>query len=110
MWTPVFEIKQLVNLMGGATKQVAEEAAKVSAGNGTSIARIILELAIMLLWVVLVFIVGIGGTIFWVLMMIDCANRKFKKSDEKVMWLIIIIASYLIGALIYYFAVKKKGQ
>jgi ABC-type Fe3+-siderophore transport system permease subunit len=110
MWTPVFEIKQLANLMSGATKQVAEEAAKVSAGNGTSIARIILELAIMLLWVVLVFIVGIGGTIFWVLMMIDCANRKFKKSDEKLMWLIIVIASYLIGALIYYFVIKKKGQ
>jgi len=107
MWTPIAEIKEVMALIRGASEKVIEGAA-ATPGNSVGAARVVLELIIMALWVLLVFVVGIGGTIFWILMMVDCANRKFRKADEKIMWLIVIIASYLIGALIYYFVIKKK--
>jgi hypothetical protein len=46
--------------------------------------------------------------IFWILMLIDCAKRKFKTDIEKIVWILIIIFVGLIGAIIYYFVVKRK--
>lgn len=41
---------------------------------------------------------------FWLWMLIDCIKRKF---DDKTMWLLLIIFFNLIGAVLYYFTVRK---
>ena len=48
--------------------------------------------------------------VFWVLMVIDCVKRKFKDDSEKIVWLLVIIFAGIIGALIYFFVVKKKDK
>ena len=51
--------------------------------------------------------------VFWILMIIDCAKRDFKKDVEKIVWILVLIFLQVIGALIYYFVVKaddKKGK
>lgn len=48
--------------------------------------------------------------VFWILMLIDCVKRKFKKDTEKIVWVLVIIYTGIIGALIYYFIVKNKGK
>jgi hypothetical protein len=37
-------------------------------------------------------------------------NRNFKKEDEKTMWVLIIALTGIVGALIYYFMVKRKAK
>lgn len=43
-------------------------------------------------------------------MMIDCAQRNFKKSEDKIVWILIIIFTQFIGAVVYYFIVKSKNK
>jgi prolipoprotein diacylglyceryltransferase len=49
-------------------------------------------------------------SIFWILMLVDCIKRKFKKNDDKILWVIVIVFTQVIGALIYYFVVKRKAK
>jgi hypothetical protein len=48
--------------------------------------------------------------VFWVSMIIDCVKRKFKDDMEKVVWLLVIIFLGILGALIYYFLVKREKE
>ena len=48
--------------------------------------------------------------IFWIVMLVDSIQRKYKKSDEKIIWVLVIVLTGIIGALIYYFVVKRKGK
>jgi hypothetical protein len=43
-------------------------------------------------------------------MLIDCIKRKFKEDSDKIVWVIVIIFTGVIGALIYYFIVKTKDK
>ena len=54
--------------------------------------------------------IGIFSLVFWILMLVDSIQRKFKKSDERVIWVLVIILTGIIGALIYYFVVKRKAK
>ncbi len=64
----------------------------------------------MLLFMGLVFSLVIASIIIWIWMIIDCAQRKFKKSDDKVVWILVIVFLGIIGAIIYYFAVKRNDK
>ena len=46
--------------------------------------------------------------IFWVLMIVDCTQRKFEDSNTRLMWLLIILM-VPFGALIYCFVGRKQG-
>ena len=50
-------------------------------------------------------IVGIGilGTSFWVWMLIDCTKNEPSEGNDKLIWVIIIVFTHLLGAAIYYF-------
>ena len=46
--------------------------------------------------------------IFWIWMIVDCAKRKNIYDGERVAWIIVLVFLQVIGAVIYYFAVKRK--
>jgi len=48
--------------------------------------------------------------VFWILMIVDCAKRKFKNDNDKVIWIIILALTGWIGALIYYFVIKRPNK
>ena len=48
--------------------------------------------------------------IFWILMLVDCAKRKYKKENDKVMWILIVALLGVIGAAVYYFVVKRPDK
>lgn len=48
--------------------------------------------------------------VFWILMIVDVVQRKFKESNEQIVWALVIIFAGIIGALIYYFIVKRKNK
>ena len=62
-----------------------------------------------LFWL-LMMVAIVGGMILWVLMIIDVAKREFKNPDDKTMWLLIVILTGIIGAVIYYFMIKRKDK
>ena len=53
--------------------------------------------------------------VFWLWMLIDCLKRsdgKFKigGNNAKVIWVIVIIFTCFVGALIYYLLIKRKDN
>lgn len=43
-------------------------------------------------------------------MIIDVTKRKFKKENDKILWILVVILASWIGALIYYFIIKKPNK
>ncbi len=70
----------------------------------------ILFFLVIFLVITFVSLISIGGTILWIFMLIDCARREFKNSNDKLLWILIIVLAGFIGAVVYYFAVKKKDS
>jgi hypothetical protein len=56
---------------------------------------------------ILVWIIGIIATIFWVWMLIDCLVSTLP-TGEKILWFLVIFFTHLLGALIYFFV--KRGS
>ena len=56
----------------------------------------------------LMIVLTISALIFWIRMIIDCAKRDFANQNEKIVWLIVICITQIIGALAYWFSVVKK--
>lgn len=54
----------------------------------------------------LVFVVG--GTVFWVIMIIECATKESTQGNTKLIWILIIVLTHWIGALIYYFVRRPQ--
>lgn len=48
-------------------------------------------------------------TVFWVSMIMNLAKNKMPKG-KKVLWWILVIATYVIGAILYYLMARKKGK
>lgn len=53
----------------------------------------------------LVFIVGIVFFIFWIIMIIHAASKPI---ENKALWIILLVFTGIVGALIYYFVVKRN--
>jgi predicted neutral ceramidase superfamily lipid hydrolase len=52
-----------------------------------------------------IFSLVIWSIVFWIMMIVHLSKNDVK---DKVMWIILIIFTGIIGALIYYFVVKRK--
>ncbi|MCZ6603507.1 MAG: PLDc N-terminal domain-containing protein [Planctomycetota bacterium] len=46
-------------------------------------------------------LVVLGVFIFWIWMLVDCATNEPSEGNEKIIWILIIIFTHPIGALIY---------
>jgi len=58
--------------------------------------------------ILLFLIIGLFLFIFWICMLVDAIQRKFKGSNDKLVWVLVLIFTNLIGAVIYYFVVYSK--
>jgi hypothetical protein len=65
-------------------------------------------IGIIALFILLGIIIIILAIIFWIRMLINAIKRKYKDKIDKIVWVLVIIFLGLIGALIYYFVVKRK--
>ncbi len=52
---------------------------------------------------ILLILLMLLGTILWVWMLVDCATNQSLKGNEKVVWVIIIAVTNLLGAVLYFF-------
>jgi hypothetical protein len=42
------------------------------------------------------------GTVFWIWMLIDCATKEPSQGNDKVVWILVIALTHLLGAAIYF--------
>jgi len=47
----------------------------------------------------------IWATVFWIMMIVHAAKHDI---EDKAMWVILMVFTGIVGALIYYFVVKRK--
>ena len=55
-------------------------------------------------------LIGVAAFAFWIWMIIDCIQRKFKNQSEKIVWIIVLILAGWIGALVYLFAIRVSNS
>tara|TARA_Y100000310_G_scaffold94081_1_gene91719 strand:+ start:11986 stop:12222 length:237 start_codon:yes stop_codon:yes gene_type:complete len=60
--------------------------------------------------IIIFFTLIVSSFVFWIWMLIDCIRRDFEKDDEKIVWLLVVILVQIIGAIIYYFVIKRKDK
>jgi hypothetical protein len=62
----------------------------------------------------ILFLLALGSVIlftscFWIWMLIDCVTKE-ADTGNKVVWVIIILFSHIVGALAYYFFVRRPRR
>ena len=55
-------------------------------------------------------LLGVLLFVFWLIMLIDSISRKFKESNDKVIWVIVNVFLGILGSLIYYFVIYYKDK
>ncbi|MGV8152364.1 MAG: PLD nuclease N-terminal domain-containing protein [Candidatus Nanoarchaeia archaeon] len=63
-----------------------------------------------ILLLILIFASIILLFVLWIFMLIDAAKRKFKNDNDRVLWILVLALTSYIGAIIYYFVVKRKDK
>ena len=43
------------------------------------------------------------GFIFWIWMLVDCLTKEPDAGNTKVIWVLVIVFTHIIGAALYYF-------
>ena len=68
--------------------------------------------AIPLVFVVIWLVFGILsllGTAFWIWMIVECATKEPDKGNDKIVWILILIFTHLLGAILY-FAIRRPER
>jgi hypothetical protein len=45
---------------------------------------------------------GLGGTVFWIWMLVDCLMNEPSQGNDKLIWGLVILFTHFVGALIYF--------
>ena len=53
-------------------------------------------------------LVALLGFLFWLWMLIDCATKEPDQGNTKIVWIIIIVFTNLVGALVYFFVQRPR--
>ena len=69
----------------------------------------IIPIILVGLWFVF-FVISLAGTVLWIWMIIDCATKEPSEGNDKLVWLLIIIFTSWIGALIYFLVRRPERK
>jgi Phospholipase_D-nuclease N-terminal len=65
-------------------------------------------LAIAAMFLLFLTLIAIGGTNLWAWTIIDCATKEPTEGNERVVWILVILLTHFIGALIYLLVRRPK--
>lgn len=52
--------------------------------------------------------IALGGFLFWVWVLIDCATKEASQGNTKLVWILIILFVNLLGAFVYFFVRRPQ--
>lgn len=91
------------------TQLVPVAQATSSAGKVAVAGFAVVFIIIMLLFQVVIWGLAIASLVFWIFMLIDVVQREnWENENDKTTWILVVVLAGAIGALIYYFSVRKK--
>jgi hypothetical protein len=53
--------------------------------------------------------IGLFGTVLWIWMLIDCATKETDQGNTKLIWILIIVFTHVLGALLYLLIRRPQG-
>ena len=53
---------------------------------------------------------GLIATIFWVWMLAECATKESSLGNDKIVWVMIILFTHVLGAALYYFLRRPERK
>ena len=56
------------------------------------------------------FLIGLALMAVWIWMLVDCATKEASTGNDKIIWILVIIFTQWIGALIYYFVRRPERK
>jgi prolipoprotein diacylglyceryltransferase len=64
----------------------------------------------MVLFFLAIAAIAILALVFWILMLVDSIKRKYKDDNDKIVWVLVIVLLGILGAIVYYFVIKKDKK
>lgn len=55
-------------------------------------------------------LVALALMLFWIWMIVDCATKEPSTGNDKVVWILVIVLTNWIGALIYFFVRRPQRK
>ena len=101
--TLIFNIMMFTNKVAFATSGCILNGREVDCAEISGKVKGFIGLGIVSFLVIAAF--GIWSTVFWIMMIIHVSKHNV---ENKSMWIILMVFTGFIGALIYYFVIKRK--
>ena len=54
--------------------------------------------------------IGVLGTAFWIWMLVDCVTKEPSEGNDRLVWVIVVVSTYIIGAAIYFFVRRPQRR
>ena len=84
-------------------------AAAETAGAGV-VAGFGILLVLYVLFILFMVAFSIFFTIVQIVMLIDAIKRDYKNENDKILWILVIALTGFVGAVIYYFVIKREDK
>ena len=55
-------------------------------------------------------LVSLALTAFWIWMLVDALTNKSLKDNDKLIWVLVVVLTHFIGALIYFFVGRRSEE
>ena len=68
-----------------------------------------MNFTVVVIWFVAAALIA-AASAFWVTALIDLLKREFPGENEKLIWVLVVVLTGLIGALIYWYTGRDKGS
>ena len=69
-----------------------------------------IELLLFPLIILLMITLGLVGTVLWIWMLVDCATNEPSEGSDKIVWILVILFTHGLGALIYMLARRPERK
>lgn len=53
---------------------------------------------------------AVAGMVFWIWMLVDCVTKEPSQGNDKLVWLLVILLTNWLGALIYFFVRRPERR
>ena len=61
-----------------------------------------------ILFILFIVVLCIAAFVFWLWMLIDALKNKQLSDNEKLVWVLVLVFTHFIGAVIYFFVARKR--
>jgi TctA family transporter len=70
---------------------------------------LLLYVLFFVFWIIFA-VLMMAGFVLWIVMLIDVIQRKFENDNDRILWVLVVVLTGMIGAAIYYLVVKSKDK